>query len=76
MKSKSARLNRIKVVLAEKDQTSKWLYENLGVGKMTVSRWVRNDRQPDLETLFKIARLLEIDVCDLLERGGDGEGKE
>lgn len=68
----SKRYNRIKAVLADKDKTSKWLYETLGVGKMTVSRWVRNDRQPDLETLFKIAEVLKVDVCDLLDKTGGG----
>jgi putative transcriptional regulator len=60
------KLNRIKAVLADKQKTSKWLYEALGANKMTVSRWVRNENQPSLETLYEIARLLEVDVCELL----------
>lgn len=59
-------LNRIKSVLADKRKTSKWLYESLGASKMTVSRWVRNEGQPSLETLYEIARLLEVRVCELL----------
>ncbi len=58
--------NRLKAVLAEKGRTSKWLYEKLNVSKITVSRWVRNDRQPNIETLYDIAELLEIEVESLL----------
>lgn len=60
------KFNRIKAVLAEKDRTSKWLYEQMGTSKITVSRWVRNDRQPSIETLFIIAELLEVQVETLL----------
>lgn len=67
------KFNRIKAALADKGRTSKWLYEALGVSKITVSRWVRNDRQPDLPTLFKIANILEMDVCALLVKEGNQE---
>lgn len=67
--------NRLKVVLAEQDKTSKWLYEELGMSKQTVSKWVRNETQPPLKTLFEVARVLNVDVCDLLERNEtDGGG--
>lgn len=58
--------NRLKAVLAEKDRTSRWLYEKLGVSKITVSRWVRNDRQPSIEKLYEIAESLNVEVSDLL----------
>jgi len=59
-------LNRLKVVLAEKKRTNKWLAEQLGKNVTTVSKWCTNTSQPDLHTLDKIASLLEIDVKDLL----------
>ena len=59
-------LNRLKVVLAEKKRTNKWLAEQLGKNVTTVSKWCTNTSQPDLQTLDKIASLLEIDVKDLL----------
>lgn len=62
------RLNRLKIVLAEKRKTGRDLGKELGVGELTVSRWARNARQPDLETLFKIAKILQVDVCELLDR--------
>lgn len=60
------RYNRIKAVLAEKGKSSKWLSEELGKDKSTVSRWCTNDMQPTIETFYEIARLLDIDVRELL----------
>ena len=62
-------LNRLKVVLAEQQKTNKWLAEKLGKDVTTVSKWCTNKSQPGLETLFEIARYLEIEVKDLLNKG-------
>ncbi len=59
-------INRLKVVLAEKKKTNKWLCEQLKVNPSTVSKWCTNSSQPDLPTLVKISRLLEVNVDDLL----------
>ena len=59
-------LNRIKVVLVEKGKTGKWLAEAVGKTPCTVSKWCSNTIQPDLPTLDKIAKILDIDVKDLL----------
>ena len=48
------KLNRLRVIIAEKDLTNKWLSEQLGVGQATVSKWVQNNAQPNLEMLSKI----------------------
>jgi len=61
-----ANLNRIKVVLVEKGKTGKWLSEQIGKTPCTVSKWCSNSIQPDLQTLDKIAKLLEVDVKILL----------
>ena len=61
-----ANLNRLKIVLVEKDKTGKWLSEQLGKSTLTVSKWCKNTIQPDLNTLDKIAKLLDVDVKDLL----------
>jgi transcriptional regulator with XRE-family HTH domain len=58
--------NRIKIVLAEHDKSAKWLAEELGRDKSTVSRWCTNDMQPTIETFYQIAQLLDIDVRELL----------
>ena len=59
-------LNRLKVVLAEKKRTNKWLAEQLGKDKTTISKWCTNTCQPDLGNLMKTAKLLEVEVSDLL----------
>lgn len=59
-------INRLKVVLAEKKKTNKWLCEQLGVNPSTVSKWCTNSSQPDLQTVLKIAKLLDVNVNDLL----------
>ena len=59
-------LNRIKVVLAEKNKTNKWLAEQLGKDPATVSKWVTNVSQPSLELLLQIAKILNVEIQDLI----------
>ena len=59
-------INRLKVVLAEKKRTNKWLAEQLGKDPGTVSKWCTNTMQPNLETLIEIANCLDIDVREFL----------
>jgi DNA-binding Xre family transcriptional regulator len=59
-------INRIKVVLVEKQRTNKWLSEQLNIAPSTVSKWCTNDAQPSLETLMKISVLLDVKTDDLL----------
>ena len=59
-------LNRLKIVLSEKKRTSKWLADTLGVNPSTVSKWCTNSSQLDFSTVMKIAKLLEVDVNELL----------
>ena len=61
-----AYLNRLKVVLVEKGKTGRWLAGELGKSNCTVSKWCSNSIQPDLVTLDKIAKLLDVDVKYLL----------
>lgn len=61
-------LNRIKVVLAEKERTNKWLAEKLKKNPVTISQWCSNITQPSLETLVAIAKVLEVDISELLNR--------
>lgn len=59
-------INRLKVVLAEKGKTNKWLAEKLNKNETTVSRWCTNETQPSIETLLEIAKFLNVDVRELL----------
>lgn len=60
------KINRIKVVLVEHDKSGKWLAQQLGKSTCTVSKWCNNASQPDLKTLNTIAKLLDVDVSQLL----------
>ena len=60
------KINRIKGALAAVGQTGKWLAEQLGKDPATVSKWCTNSSQPDLPTLHQIAKLLKIDIQELL----------
>lgn len=60
------KLNRIKAALAESGRTNKWLAEQLGKDSTTISKWCTNTIQPDLQTLYKISLLLDVNIKDLL----------
>jgi DNA-binding XRE family transcriptional regulator len=66
MPAKKKIYNRIKSVLAEKSKTNLWLADELGMNKTTISKYCTNDIQPSMETLFAIARKLDVDVRELL----------
>ena len=59
-------LNRIKVVLAEKKRSNKWLAEQLGKDPATVSSWCTNKSQPSLGNLIEVAKCLEVNICELI----------
>jgi transcriptional regulator with XRE-family HTH domain len=59
-------LNRIKAVLADKGKTNKWLAEQLGKDPATVSKWCTNACQPSLEMMMTVARILDVEMNDLV----------
>ena len=59
--------NKIRVVLADKQITNRWLAGQMGVTDMTVSRWKTNKVQPSMAQFLEIARLLQVDIKDLLD---------
>ena len=65
------KLNRLKVVLAEKDKTGRWLSEQIGKSNCTVSKYINQKVQPDLKTLNTIANILDVDVKELLVSNKD-----
>ena len=60
------KINRLKVVLVENEKSGKWLADQLGKSTCTVSKWCSNTTQPDLQTLDKIAKMLDVNVKELL----------
>lgn len=63
---KKTEYNRIKIVLVEKKKTNKELAAFLKNKPETVSRWCTNDSQPNIATLFKIAKFLGVKAATLL----------
>lgn len=59
-------VNRLKVVLVEHNRTGKWLAEQLGKDPSTISKWCSNTTQPPLDVLINIAKLLEVDIKELI----------
>ena len=59
-------INRIKIALVEHKRTNKWLAEQLGINPTTVSKWCTNTTQPNIETLLQIAKVLNVEVQELL----------
>ena len=60
------KINRIKVMLVDKGKTNRWLATQLGKDPATVSKWCSNSAQPTLETMMQIAKLLNVDMNDLV----------
>lgn len=60
------KINRIKVMLAEKGRTNKWLAVQVGKDPATISKWCTNAVQPSLEMLLQVAKVLEVEVKDLI----------
>ena len=65
------KINRIKVMLAEKEKTNKWLAEQVGKDPATISKWCTNTAQPSLEMLLQIAKILNVEVKDLLRESDE-----
>jgi transcriptional regulator with XRE-family HTH domain len=63
-----AKLNRIRVVLAERDLNNKWLADKLGKDQATISKWITNTTQPSLQVLLDIAAALGVPVQELIRQ--------
>ena len=61
-------MNRLKVVLAERRRTNRWLAEQLGKDQATVYKWCTKTSQPSLETLIQIAEVLGVKAQELISK--------
>lgn len=61
-------MNRIKEILEEKGIKQTWLAEKLGKSFSIVNAYVCNRRQPSLDVLFEIARILQVEPQELISR--------
>ena len=59
-------MNRIKEVLESKGIKQTWLAEQIGKSFSVVNAYVCNRRQPSLEVLFEIAKILNVDPKELI----------
>jgi len=59
-------MNRIKEVLEDKGIKQIWLAEKLGKSYNMVNSYVQNRRQPSIEVLYKIAKILNVEIIELL----------
>ena len=60
------KLNRIKAVLVEQDKSQKWLAEQLGKSFSTTNAYCCTRQQPNLDTLYRIAQLLSVELKELI----------
>ena len=60
------KLNRIKAVLVEQYKSQKWLAEQLGKSFSTTNAYCCNRQQPNLDTLYRIAQLLSVELKELI----------
>ena len=60
-------MNRIKEVLEEQGIKQIWLAEQLGKSYNMVNSYAQNRRQPSLETLFEISKILKVEVKALIK---------
>lgn len=64
--SDKVKINRLKVVLAEKEISQKRLAEMVGKAPNTITRICNNESQPTLKFLREIALALDVDIRQLL----------
>lgn len=60
-------MNRIKEVLQEKGIKQTWLADKLGKSFKMVNNYTCNRSQPSLQTLYKIAEILQVEVKELIK---------
>jgi putative transcriptional regulator len=59
-------MNRIKEVLEQKGIKQTWLVERLGKSYPIINGYAQNHKQPSVEVLYEIAKILDVDISDLL----------
>ena len=62
----SQSFNRIKEVLKEQGRTQTWLADKIEKSYVVVTNYCNNNAQPSIEVLRNIAKVLDVDVRELL----------
>lgn len=63
---KKVKMNRIKDVLQSQGRSQAWLAEQIGKSYVIVTNYCNNNSQPSIPVLRSIAKVLDIDVRELL----------
>ena len=71
--SKKTKMNRIKEVLKDQGRTQTWLAEKIDKSYVVVTNYCNNNTQPTIATLREIAKVLDIDVRELLTATKKGQ---
>ena len=66
------KFNRIQEVLNEDQRSQKWLSGQLNVSVVTVSNWHRNQKEPSIQSLFRISDVLQCEPKELINYGRKG----
>lgn len=61
------KINKLDKVFKSKNVKNRTLAKCLKKSEETISKWRNNKRQPSLENLYEIARLLRVNIQDLIE---------
>jgi len=62
----SDRINRIKEILVIKGHTQKWLAGEMGISTTAMTLICNNKSQPHLKDLKRMAKILEVDIREML----------
>ena len=60
------KINRLKIILAEKEMSQKELAQRVNKTPNTITRICNNESQPTLKFLREIAIVLDVDIRELL----------
>lgn len=60
--------DRIRILRSGRALTQQAVAEALGVSRSAVAMWEKDEREPDLETLARLAKLLDVPLSALVER--------
>ena len=61
-------MNRIKDILELQGRTQTWLAKQIDKSYVVVTNYCNNNKQPSIPLLYKIAKILDVEVRELLEK--------
>ncbi len=68
-------MNRIKEILEFQGRSQTWLAKAIGKSYVVTTNYCNNKAQPSVPVLIRIAKVLDVDVRELLVSTGGGKAK-